>query len=47
MIPKQTGAYARRVHQDGEQLMQFILDLLWDLSRNSYLGDDQPTEDCP
>jgi len=27
--------------------MQFILDLLWEMSRNRYLGDDQPTEECP
>jgi hypothetical protein len=30
--------------------MQFILELLWDISRNSYLGDppgDQPMEDRP
>jgi len=27
--------------------MQFILDLLWDLSRNNCLGDDLPTEERP
>jgi len=27
--------------------MQFILDLLWEMSRNSYLGDDQSAEECP
>ena len=47
MIRKQSGAYAYVFTRTGNCIMQFILDLLWEMSRNSYLGDDQPTEECP
>ena len=36
-IPKQNGAY-RRISKTGTGAMQFILDLLWDLSRSASLA---------
>ena len=47
MIRKQSGAYALLFTRTGNCIMQFILDLLWEISRTSYLGDDKPTEECP